>query len=284
MVSNQGSAGHRGWQEPEQGWLVLAHRGARSIAPENTLAAAEAALAAGADGWELDVTLTADGHLVVMHDDTLERTSDAARRYPDRRPWRVRDFTLDELRGLDCGSWFIEDDPFGTIAQGRVSGDHLAAFQGLAAPTLAEALVFTAQRSWLVNLELKDLGGGPGEPEFVAQVVGLIKQSGLGGRALLSSFNHQYLRQARQLDPGLALGVLLGHEAADPVGLVRGLDAQTYHPRWDLITRPQVRDLWDQGIGVMPWTVNDPARARDLLNWGVTGIFTDFPQEIIKLR
>ncbi len=272
------------WLQPRHGWLILAHRGARSLAPENTLAAAAAAFRAGADGWELDVASTADGQVVVMHDATLRRTSDAPRRFPGRRPWRVNRFTLAEMRRLDFGSWFVKDDPFGTIAQGKLAPDQLAGYRGLAVPTLDQALAFTAERSWLVNVEMKDLGGVPGEDEFVPKVVELIQQHDLGQRVLLSSFNHQYLRQARALDPRLPLGVLVNYEAADPVGLVRWLGAQTYHPRWDLITRPQVEQLRRRGVGVMPWTVNDPERVRTLLRWGASGFFTDFPQELVKLR
>ena len=99
--------------------LNIAHRGARSLAPENTLAAAQKGLDTGADMWELDVGMTADGALFLIHDDTLERTSNAAQVFPQRAPWRVHEFTFDEIRQLDFGSWFVEQDPFGQIAAGK---------------------------------------------------------------------------------------------------------------------------------------------------------------------
>ena len=101
--------------------LIAAHRGARSLAPENTLAAARLALAAGARMWEIDVRMSRDGEIVLIHDPNLERTSDAPGKFPGRSPWLVHDFTLDELKTLDFGSWFSETDPFGQIAAGKIS-------------------------------------------------------------------------------------------------------------------------------------------------------------------
>ena len=97
--------------------LYIAHRGARSLAPENTLAAAEKAVQTGAHGWELDVQMTKDGRLAVIHDKNLDRTSNVSRlnRFADRRPWPTHKFTLEELKSLDFGSWFQETDPFGQI-------------------------------------------------------------------------------------------------------------------------------------------------------------------------
>ena len=108
--------------------LIIAHRGARSLAPENTLAAARKALQAGADMWEMDVAVTSDGELIVVHDDTLERTCNVADLFPDRRPWNVWDFTLAEIQTLDCGSWFAARDPFGQIKAGNVSTEEAARY------------------------------------------------------------------------------------------------------------------------------------------------------------
>jgi len=91
----------------------IAHRGARSLAPENTISAARKALEVGADGWELDVQMSRDKKMVVIHDESLVRTSNVKEIFPHREPWLVRDFTLKELQELDFGSWFNETDPFG---------------------------------------------------------------------------------------------------------------------------------------------------------------------------
>ena len=101
--------------------LNIAHRGNRSLAPENTLAAARKGLAAGADMWELDVAMSADGIPYLIHDDTLERTSNVAEIFPERGPWPTHAFTLAELRQLDFGTWFNATDPFGQIDAGHVT-------------------------------------------------------------------------------------------------------------------------------------------------------------------
>ena len=136
--------------------LNIAHRGARSLAPENTLAAARKGREIGADLWELDVAVTADGELVVLHDDTLDRTSNVAEIFPDRRKNLVYSFSMAELRRLDFGSWFVKTDPFKQIAAGAVSQAEQDKYKGEPIPTLREALVFTRDNHWRVNIEIKD--------------------------------------------------------------------------------------------------------------------------------
>ena len=98
----------------------IAHRGARSIAPENTLLAAKRAYEIGADLWETDVTVTSDDHLILMHDNLLLRTTNVSRCFPDRKDQPVHQFSLQEIRALDAGSWFLDQDPFGQIAANMV--------------------------------------------------------------------------------------------------------------------------------------------------------------------
>ncbi len=142
--------------------LITAHRGARSLAPENTLAAARAALAAGAHMWEIDLRMSRDEELVLVHDPDLKRTTDAESKFPGRGPWLVDDFTLGELKSLDFGSWFAKADPFGQIAAGEISTSQLAKYTGEAAVTLEEAILFTIRNDWLLNVEIKDSPGRPG--------------------------------------------------------------------------------------------------------------------------
>jgi len=136
---------------------IIAHRGARSLAPENTLAAAQKGYEAGADMWETDVGVTADGVLILFHDDSLKRTTNAAEVYPGREPWTFTEFSFDEIERLDAGGWFNREDPFGQIAAGRVSPEDQASYEGLRVPTVEEALRFTKERDWVVNIELKKL-------------------------------------------------------------------------------------------------------------------------------
>ncbi len=260
--------------------LNIAHRGARSLAPENTLAAARAALEIGADMWELDVQLTADGEFIVFHDEGLERTSNARAVFPNRRPWLVWQFTLDEIRQLDFGSWFNETDPFGEIAAGHVTRAQQRSYVGEPAPTLRQALEWTRDHDWRVNVELKDLDGRPGEERFVEDVVHLIQDMRMTDRVMISSFNHEYVRRAKIADPAIRAGVLTSRAIDHVAEYVRSLGADAYNPAYAAIDPAQIRPLRDQGIEVYIYTVNDEQEMRDLVEAGASGLFTDFPQRL----
>ena len=258
--------------------LNIAHRGARSLAPENTIAAARKALEVGADMWELDVRMTADGELIVLHDSTLERTSNATDVFPNRRPWLVHEFRLDEIRPLDFGSWFQEQDPFGQIAAGVVSQSDLAGYAGERAPTLREALTFTLEHDRQINLEIKDLSGSPGHSQVVNKVLSLVEELDMVDLVLLSSFNQHYLTQAREAHAKIATALLVSKPNPQAHDLLRKLGAQAYHPRKTAIRAADVALLNRQGFRVHVWNVNDENTMRRLVEDGVSGIFTDFPQ------
>lgn len=258
--------------------LNIAHRGARSLAPENTLAAARKGLEIGADLWELDVAMTQDGELVVLHDDTLERTSNVAAVFPSRRSAPVHLFTLAELRQLDFGSWFIEKDPFRQIAAGAISPAELEKFRGEPIPTLREALLFTREHQWRVNVEIKDASNTPPDASIVEKTVALIEELGMTAQVLISSFNHGYIQKVKTLQPVLLTAALVETAHPDPAGLLRRLGAQAYNPAARAITATAIRPLRDQGYDVYIYTVNDEAALKTLVEAGASGIFTDFPQ------
>ncbi|MCK6627345.1 MAG: glycerophosphodiester phosphodiesterase [Anaerolineae bacterium] len=254
--------------------LCIAHRGASSLAPENTLAAARKALEIGADLWELDVSVTTDGELVVLHDDSLVRTTNAPLLFPDRAPWLISTFTLAEVGQLDAGSWFVESDPFGTIAAGTVSPAEQTALRGESIPTLRDALLLTREHNWRVNIEIKALTPPLTDFPVVEAVVRLIESLELSEQVLLSSFVHPYIQQAKALNPGIAAAALLDEGEAWPAGLP--IDA--FHPHHTAVEPGRTQALRQAGIGINPWTVNEPAEMERLIAAGVTGIFTDFPQ------
>lgn len=260
--------------------MNIAHRGARGICPENTLLAAGMGLAYGAHMWELDVRMTKDGALVVIHDETLERTTNVASlpAFASRAPWRVCDFTYEELRMLDAGSWYVQTDPFGQIAAGAVDEEDMVSYRGLAIPTLREALEFTRDAGWCVNLEIKDHEHLVGHTVIAEAVLDCIREADMVESVLLSSFQYRYLEQAAALMPELPLGVLVEEvPAMDPVDLVRSLKAHAYHPWSEMVTEEDVARLRDAGFDVNVYTVNDAAAMEEFASWGVTGIFTDFP-------
>lgn len=258
--------------------LNIAHRGARSLAPENTLAAARMGLESGADLWELDVAVTLDEELVILHDDTLVRTSDARQVYPERAPWAVHTFTLSDLRRLDFGSWFNQVDPYGQIAAGQVTPAMQASYAGLPIPTLREALVFTRDHDWRVNVEIKDATGTPGDTFVVEKVVALIESLDMVEQVLISSFNHAYLKRSKAANRHLASAALVEAQTPDPVTLARELGAQAYHPGIWWTVPEEIAAIRRAGIDVNVWTVNDPEMMRMLIEHGASGIITDFPQ------
>jgi len=257
---------------------IIAHRGARSLAPENTLAAARKAHALGADLWETDVAVTADGQLVLMHDDSMLRTTDVADRFPDRVPAAFSRYTLAEIRSLDAGSWFERDDPFGQVAAGAVGRDELDAYVGEPVPTLREAFELTLELDWRLNLELKAQPKPNDAFDEVGAVLALADEVGIGPDHLLfSSARHDWLKTLKERRPEFEVQAILGLFPQDPIDFGDPFFA-TFNPR---ITRVSVDELAAQlarGIRLNPYTVNEPEEIARLVGIGVTGLITDFPQ------
>ncbi|MDR3567054.1 MAG: glycerophosphodiester phosphodiesterase family protein [Syntrophobacteraceae bacterium] len=258
--------------------LIAAHRGARSLAPENTLAAARLALAAGAGMWEVDVRLSKDAEPVLAHDLDLRRTSDVSDRFTGRSSWHVDEFSLQELKTLDCGSWFERTDPFGQIGAGRVSKRELEKYCGERIATLHEALRFTVENDWLLNIEIKDLAERPGHEAIVEKVVSMVREAGAAERVLVSSFNYYYLARVRRLAREIRTGVLTDRFQPDPAALLSELDAFAFNPSLRAFLPWQVRRLKQKGFAVLVWVVNHQMPARAYFAMGADGIFTDFPK------
>lgn len=263
--------------------LVIAHRGFRGIAPENTLIAAKKGHDARAQYWELDVAASSDGTLVVLHDDTLTRTTDAAAKFPARSPWSVYSFTLAELKSLDAGSWFAKSDPFGTVASGKVPRTELDAYKGIRLPTLEEALLLTRELGWKVNIEIKDATGEACDPWIVEKTAKLVQSLDMAPSVIVSSFNHAYLERLRACAPEIARAALIDRPVADPVGLLTRLDAVALNPNGRYLDESTVRAVRAAGFGVLVWTANDQDAMARFVRWGVTGLITDFPDRAFEV-
>lgn len=229
--------------------LVIAHRGASAIAPPNTLAAFAKALELGADGVELDVHLSADGVPIVIHDFTVDATTDGH--------GRVADLTLAQLKQLDVGSRFG------------------AAFAGERIPTLEEALDILAGRL-LVNIELKSISLRDNGLERA--VVALIERLGASDAILLSSFNPFALRRVKKLAPHIPTGLLY----TPSMPLRRGWPAwvaplEALHPEHTIVNMRTIAWAHRRGYRVYTWTVDDRAEMQRLIALGVDGIITNVP-------
>jgi len=261
----------------------IAHRGARSLAPENTLAAARKGLEAGADLWEVDVAVTSDGALILMHDDLLGRTTDVKTRFPDRFFNPFTTFTLEEVRSLDAGSWFIADDPHGQIAAGLVSAEDQKRYPGEKIPTLREALEFTYRENWGVNIELKRLPAGGEDFPLVDKVLAVIKKSGLDPRrVILSSACHDWLDEVQRSRPQISLQAIMGLLPSDSMDL-EDRRFQTYNLRHTRTNVEEVRELTASGHDVNLYVVNEVDDMQRFVDAGAAGLITDFPQKLAYL-
>jgi glycerophosphoryl diester phosphodiesterase len=264
--------------------LNIAHRGARSLAPENTLLAARRGLEAGADLWETDLAVTRDEQLILFHDDLLVRTTDVQVRYPDRAFEPFTTFSLAEIRALDAGSWFVEADPHGQIAAGALSPADQNRCRGAQVPTLEEALVFTRDADWKLNLELKSLPEPMAAFPVVPRVLAMIDRVGFSAdRILISSFNHTWLEEVQARRPELQVQALLGYHTDRPLDW-GPLTFETYNVRHTLIQDADILERKQQGFAINLFTVNDASDMRHFIALGVDGLITDFPQRLALLR
>lgn len=233
--------------------LFIAHRGCSARYPENTLAGFKGAIDAGAHMIELDINLSKDRQLVVIHDKTVDRTTDGT--------GAVSALTLTQLSRLDAGSWF---DP-------RFNAERL--------PTLARVLDL-AKGHLMVNIEIKSEAFESHGPEDAVerQVLDLIRHKKMLDDVLVSSFEWQVLENFRKLAPDVALG-LLSDVPADESLLywyqrVKGF---SWHPDYRMLTRSQVDTLHDLGARVLPYAVDGKIDARGMLAMGVDGLIVDDP-------
>ncbi|MEU1839528.1 glycerophosphodiester phosphodiesterase family protein [Micromonospora chersina] len=247
---------------------TYAHRGSSGMAPENTAAAFELAIAEGADYVETDVQLSADGELVIIHDVTLPRTTDARRVFADRPPWTVHDFTLAELRKLDAGGWYAAE----------FAGQHIL--------TLDELLDLLGDRVGL-NLELKSPAVNPGLAQAVVARLRRRREwiaPGARPRPLIvGSFDEQALRDVHAHLPDVPVSLITydvpaGGRLADLAGWVFSVNPDIRRLRPEDAAR-----VIEAGLALVPWTVDSPKLWRWALDLGVDGMITNYPYALKDL-
>ncbi|MEU4294408.1 glycerophosphodiester phosphodiesterase family protein [Kribbella sp. NPDC026596] len=240
-------------REPGAPLLVWAHRGGSSSAPENTAASDEVARRAGVEWIETDVQPTKDGVPVVLHDETVDRTTNGT--------GPIRSLTAAQVAKLDAGSWFAP------------------AFAGQRVPTLASQLGGLLARGGNLLLEIKN----EHPLESVARIVDEIHGRGMSKRVFVQSFDPQHLRWVRELAPELPLGLLRSTLDPDPVAIAKDLELTAYNPSEHAFrTRPGiVTDLHAAGVAVNIWTVDNPTSWAALEQAGVDGFITNRPAELM---
>ncbi|OYO17287.1 glycerophosphodiester phosphodiesterase [Enemella dayhoffiae] len=235
---------------------VWAHRGASAYSPENTIEAFRLAEQQGADGVELDVHLSADGEVVVIHDETVDRTSDGT--------GEVSQMTLESLRGLDFSNG-------------------LDGFRDVRIPTLAEVFEELRPGGMLINLELKtNLNFQPG---IEARVVRLIRDLRMGERVLVSSFNHHSLKTVQQAAPEIQLGLLFSEILLMPWEYARSFGAVAIHPAYNFLRVNGAVELCHAaGVRIHPWTIDDPEHLRWAMGLGVDAVISNVPDRALAQR
>jgi len=249
----------------------IAHRGASSIAPENTLAAFREAIRLGADGFELDAQLAKDDQVVVIHDGSLLRTT--------RSIGRVASKTLKELHELDAGAWFNLRHP--RYASPDFIGERI--------PTLSEVMELIRDRPLCLYIEMKFARDSrPGIEEKIAQ---LINDFSLHDRAVVISFNHQAIKTVKRLDRRIRTGALFQRTLKYPVisrsrllMLAEAAEADELALDKTLVTRPLLKAVRAAGYDIAVWTVNNPLMMRRMIKLGVSAIMTNYPQRLRSLQ
>lgn len=231
---------------------ILGHRGVMGLRPENTMASFREAVRLKCDILELDVHLSKDRELVVIHDERLERTTDG-------RGW-VKDLSSVSLRKLDAGAWFDR----------RYAGEKI--------PLLEEVLALCVESGTALNVEIKN---GPIFYRGIAgRVIEALRRFAMLERTVISSFDHAVLFEAKEIEPRCVTAPLTTSRFHEPVRYLRRLRADGLHPRWNLVTKELVAELHRAGFFVNTWVINDAAAWRQFRQWRVDAVGTNDPRKL----
>lgn len=235
---------------------IFAHRGASAYAPENTVEAFALAMEQGADGIELDVQMTKDGQVVVIHDETIDRVSDGT--------GAVRDYTLEELKKFHFSN-------------------HMENYENTAIPTLKEVLDLIKSSNMLLNIELKT--GIYWYPNLEEKTMELVKEAGMEDRVIYSSFNHYSIKKILELDSHaecafLYSDVILNVDKYAKNAGVCGLHPAVYH----LKMAEFLKEYQESGLKVRVWTVNKKEDMERFIKADLEAVITNYPDKALEIR
>lgn len=231
--------------------LAIGHRGALGYAPENTMSSFKQGLDMGADVLELDVHVSGDGELVVMHDASVERTTDGQ--------GKLKTMRLGEIKKLDAGAKFDRR------------------FRGERVPTLAEVLDWARGRIALA-IEIK---GDPQPDDGVGEkLVGLIRTHDMSDEVAVISFYHDAVKRVKQLAPELCTGIIYECQLADTAGCARAASADSVRPEWHFWTRKLVEQVHQAGLIASSWVANDDLTMGQLADMAIDSIVSDYPDRL----
>ncbi|MRH41120.1 glycerophosphodiester phosphodiesterase [Aquibacillus halophilus] len=234
--------------------LIFAHRGASGKAPENTMAAFKLAVDHGADGIELDVQMSNDGHLVVIHDETIDRTTDGT-------GW-VCELSLEQLRSVRAGH------------RSKI-------YKREKIPLLSEVLELLQPTKMELNIELKNnLIPYEGLEE---KLINLISKYGMEKRTVISSFNHNSIAKLSIICPEIEKAILYEMGIFEPWEYAKKVGAQSIHPHFHNSSRSIVDRMHKEGMSVRPWTVNTDTEFMEMLEMDVDAVITNYPLKMKRI-
>ena len=234
---------------------IFAHRGFSGKYPENTMLAFQKAVEIGVDGIELDVHLTKDNEIVIIHDEDIKRTCDGE--------GLVKDMTLEELRKFDASATFR-----------GVYG-----FCGI--PTLREYFELVKDTPIITNIELKT--GVYEYPTIEKRVIDMVREFGLSDKIIFSSFNHFTVKRCEEIAPEIKRGFLTGDWIYDFGKYTAERNVQCCHPWHVSLSEEVIREMHEAGCEINTWTVNEYADIEKLSKWGVDSLIGNFPDRMIEV-
>ena len=236
---------------------VIAHRGWSGEYPENTMLAFSKAAEIGADGIELDVHLSKDGEVMIIHDEALMRTSE--------RSGVVSDYTRSELEGISAGKTKSDEYGFTPI------------------PSLEEYLSFISSTSLMTNIELKT--APTYYPGIEERTLELVRRFSYQDRVIFSSFNWLSVMKMHALDPSIPCGLLIASPKIMNIGYeINDMGLEAYHPEYSLLDDDAVKELKVHDVMINVWTVNDEEKMRKCIKWDVDGLITNVPDKALSFR
>ncbi|MCR1933825.1 glycerophosphodiester phosphodiesterase [Clostridium tepidum] len=229
--------------------------GASAYAPENTMSAFKKAIDMNADGIELDVHLSKDGHIVIIHDEKVDRTTNGK--------GEVKNFTLDELKKLDAGFWFSDE------------------YKGEKIPTLEEVLNLINNTDIYLNIEIK--AGYRFYPNIEEKVIDMVKKYKMLDRVIISSFDHYSLVRVKEINSNIKTGMLYEAALYEPWDYARSIKVEALHPNYITLTKEFIDKASINNLEVNPYTVNDETDMEALIKSKVTSVITNYPDKAYKI-
>jgi glycerophosphoryl diester phosphodiesterase len=266
-ILGTGFAAHASEKDKEKEILNVAHRGASGYAPEHTITSYKMGEQLHGDYIEIDLQMTKDGKLIVMHDETLDRTTNGT--------GQVKDHTLSEIKKLDAGSWFNEAYPEKAKTE----------YEGLQVPTLEEVFqTFGKNANYYIETKSPEV-----YPGMEQKLEDLVNQYHINKDTLLvQSFSAASLQKMNQIDPSVKLIQLMEYKSPVVLSDTELQSIKKYAvgigPNSDMIDKAYVQKAVQNGLQVHPYTVNEKDEMRKLIDWGVTGMFTNYPDRLNEVK